>query len=298
MKLLSKIAAGLLLSASLNAADINVYEATDSKAINQQTVGAMFKSLNYSVEAVSNLDKKFKKVFEDTTFDKFKIIAVKHNALSEKLIEKYPDAGAFIPFSVALQSYSNSDKVTFTTLDTDTMKKVLNAPNCKLLDKLETRTNKVAKAFGFDTAQAKTFDYNVTKPLGDLLYKKEMVGDGAALAKKLTDTMKKHKFTIVNELDLTKEYETVNKKYEYYTTYSICKVKVLYLAAKTRPEAAAFAPCSLAVYKEKGSDKVTFAFPSTYNWLSSLDMKDPKAVEILKAEQKEIEHFIESLNAK
>jgi len=295
MKLFNKITAGLLLVSSLHAADVNVYEGTDSKAINCKTVGAMFKSLNYSVEAVSVLDKKFKKVFDDTAFDKFRIIAVRHNALSEKLIAKYPDAGAFVPFSVALQSYANSDKVTFTTLDTDTMKKVLNAPDCKLLDKLEKRTIKVAKAFGFDTTKTKKFDYNVSKPIGELLYKKQITGDAAKLAEKLTATMKKHKFSIVNELDLTREYKSIDDKYEFYTTYSICKVKVLYLASKTRPEAAAFAPCSLAVYKEKGSDKVTFAFPSTYNWLSSLDMQDPKAVEILKAEQKEIEGFINAL---
>lgn len=295
MKLLSKITAGLLLAVSVNAADINVYKMKDSDAINHQTVGAMFKSMNYSVEAVSQLDKKFKKVFKDTSFDKFKIMAVKHNGLSEKLIAKYPDAGAFIPFSVVLQSKADNDDVTFTTLDTDTMKKVLGAKECKLLDKLEARTNKIAKAFGFDINNAKKFDYTTAKPEGELLYKKQIGGDASKLAEKLTNIMKEHKFTIVNELNLAREYKSVGDKYEFYKTFSICKVKVLYLAAKTRPEAAAFAPCSLAIYKEKGSDKVTFSFPSTYNWLSSLDMKDPKAVKILKDEQKEIEHFIESL---
>lgn len=295
MKLLSKLSAGLLLAVSVNAADINVFETTDSKAINYQTVGAMFKSSNYSIEAVSKLDKKFKKAFKDTSFDKFKIIAVKENEISEKLIAKYPDAGAFIPFSVVLQSKSDSDKVTFTTLDTDTMKKVLGAKDCKLLDKLEKKTNKVAASFGFDISKPKKFDYSTAKPQGDLLYKKEIKGNPRILSNKLTNTMLKHKFTIVNELDLKKEYPSVKKNFDFYKTYSICKVKVLYVSAQTRPEAAAFAPCSLAIYKKKGSDKTTIAFPSTYNWLSSLDMQDPKAVKILKDEQKEIEHFIEAL---
>ena len=283
------------MAVSVNAADINVYEMKDSKAVNHQTVGAMLKSLNYSVDAVSQLDKKFKKVFNDTNFDKFKILAVKENSLSEKLIAKYPDAGAFIPFSIALQSKSDSENVTFTTLDTDTMKKVLGIKECKLLDKLEEKTKKAALAFGFDIKNPKKFDYETVEPKGELLYKKELKGEGDALSQKLASIMKKHKFSIVNELDLKKEYKSVDEKYDFYKTFSICKVKVLYLASKTRPEAAAFAPCSLAVYKQKGSDKVTFVFPSTYNWLSSLDMKDPKAVKILLDEQKEIEHFIESL---
>jgi uncharacterized protein (DUF302 family) len=295
MKLLTKVTVGVLLALTVNASDVNVYEMKDSNAINHQTVGAMFKSFDYSVEAVSQLDKKFKKAFKDTSFDKFKIIAVKHNGLSEKLIAKYPDAGAFIPFSAVLQSTANSDKVTFTTLNTATMEKVLGAKDCKILDQLEERTNKVAEAFGFDISNAKKFDYSVAKPKGELLYKKQLSGSADKLAKKLVDTMKKHKFTIVNELNLAKEYKSIDDKYEFYRTFSICKVQVLFQAAKTRPEAAAFAPCSLAIYQEKGSDKVTFVFPSTYNWLSSLDMKDPKAVKILEDEQKEIEHFIESL---
>ena len=296
MKLLTNLVAGALLVSTINASDINVYQTTDSKAINYQTVGATFKSMNYSVEAVSKLDKKFKKTFKDTTFNKFKIIVVKENDLTEKLIAKYPDAGAFIPFSAVLQSYKNSDKVTFTTLNTDTMAKALGVDkNDKLFQRLQTKTNKVASLFGFDTSKPALFDYSVAKPQGDLLYKKEIKGNPRILSNKLTNTMLKHKFTIVNELDLKKEYASVNKKYDFYKTYSICKVEVLFEAVKTRPESAAFAPCSLAVYKKKGSNKTTIVFPSTYNWLSSMDFKAPAAVKILNDEQKEIEHFIESL---
>jgi uncharacterized protein (DUF302 family) len=295
MKLLGKIVASVALASSLFASDVVVYKMKDSAAINYKTVSAVYKTMGFSVDAVSKLDKKFKKKFNDTTFDKFKIMAVYNKGLAKKLLIKYPDAGAFLPYSVVLQSYANSDDVTLSTLNVDTMKKVLNIKDEVFLDKLENKNNKIATMFGFDVSKAQKFDYEVAKPEGDLLFKKQISGDAASLAKKLTDTMKKHKFSIVNELNFAKRYKVVGAKYDYYTTFSICKVKVLYQAAKTRPEAAAFAPCSLAIYKEKGSDKVTIAFPSTYNWLSSLNMKDPKAVKILNDEQKEIEGFINSL---
>ena len=296
MKLFSKLTLGVALALSLNAADINVYETKDSKAINFQTLGGVYKSLGFSVNAVSKLDAKFQKKFNDSSFDKFKILVIHQNSIANKLIDKYPDAGAFIPFSVVLQSYANNDNVTFTTLNIDTMKKVLGIKGEEReLTKLETRVNRVAEMFGFDTTKPKTFDYNLAKPKGDLLFKTTKSGDAKALADKLLDTMKKHKFKIVSETNFATTLKNVSKKYDFYRTYSICKVKVLYRAAQTRPEAAAFAPCSLAIYQEKGSDKVTIAFPSTYNWLSSLDMKDPKAVKILEDEQKEIEGFINSL---
>jgi uncharacterized protein (DUF302 family) len=295
MKILSKIVASVALASSLFASDVVVYKSKDHKAINFQSVSAIYKSKGFSVEAVSKLDGKFKKKFKDNTFDKFKIMAVYNKDIAKKLLIKYPDAGAFLPYSVVLQSFSNSDDVTFTTLSVDTMKKVLNIKEEFFFDKLEKKNNKIASMLGFDTKSAVKFDYEVAAAKGDLLFKKEIEGDAVTLAKKLTDTMKSHKFSIVNELDFAKRYKVIGAKYDFYKTFSICKVKVLYLASKTRPEAAAFAPCSLAIYKEKGSNKVTVAFPSTYNWLSSLNMQDKKAVDILNKEQKEIEGFINSL---
>jgi uncharacterized protein (DUF302 family) len=295
MKIFSKILAGSLIATSLFASDVMVYKTKEHPAVNFNTVSDSFKSLGYSVQAVSKLDKKFKKKFNDTTFDKFKIMAVYNRGIARKLILKYPDAGAFIPFSAVLQSYANSDDVTFTMLNVDTMKKVLNIKDEKLFDKLEAKNNKIMQRFGFDTTKPKSFDYSIKKAEGPLLFKKEISAkDAAAVAKKLTDIMKKHKFSVVSSTNLADTKKT-KAAYDYYTTFSICKVKVLFQAAKTRPEAAAFAPCSLAIYKKKGSDKVVVAFPSTYNWLSSLNMQDPKAIKILKDEQKEIEHFINSL---
>lgn len=74
MKFLGSIAASLLLAVSVNASDIKVYEMKDSKAVNHLTVGAMFKSMNYSVEAVSQLDKKFKKFLKTLTLTSSKLL--------------------------------------------------------------------------------------------------------------------------------------------------------------------------------------------------------------------------------
>ncbi|MDQ7067828.1 MAG: hypothetical protein Q9M40_07545 [Sulfurimonas sp.] len=52
-------------------------------------------------------------------------------------------------------------------------------------------------------------------------------------------------FLDLNE-ELTKE-GTVESPYDFYDTYSICKLKVIYTVAKSRPEASAFAPCTTMV---------------------------------------------------
>jgi uncharacterized protein (DUF302 family) len=308
MSKLSTILASGLLAVSLagcmssapkltgtNGNDLVKFEAPKTASLSKQTIEATFNANGYKVEAISNLEKPFAKKFNDTRFDVFKVFAMYNNELSEKLIAKYPDMGAFTPFSITVQSAKGSDKVSATFLDADTIKKVLGITECKLLDKLEAQNIATLKKLGFAVDMPVKFDYKPVAPKGDLLYKHTLTGDAEELADKMDETLASHGFKVVNYLDLKTAYNSVDEKYEFYTVLSVCKKKVLNLASKTRPEAAAFAPCSLAIYKEKGSDKVVFAFPSTWNWLSSLNITDPAAVKILKDEQVEIQHFIEGL---
>lgn len=298
MRFLSSMVLASSLFVSLNAGDVIILDKKGGEdSITFEKVSEKLKSENYSVEAVSKLEKSFKEKFQDERFDKYKILAVYEKEIAEKLIAKYPDAGAFTPYSVALQSKADSNDVQMVFLDADTMAKVLGAKDCKLLQQREDKLLQMAKDLGFDTAHPVKVNYNTAAPKGDLLFKKTIqTKEGAeALSEKIEDQLMGHKFSIVNFLDLKDTYESVDEKYDFYTVLSVCKKIVLNQSSKTRPEAAAFAPCSLAIYQEKGSDKVTFAFPSTYNWLSSLNIQDEKAIEILAEEQHLIEGMINSL---
>ncbi|MBU1643064.1 DUF302 domain-containing protein, partial [bacterium] len=71
-------------------------------------------------------------------------------------------------------------------------------------------------------------------------------------------------------------------------------LKVIYNVAKSRPEAAAFAPCTLMVYKKKGDDKIVMGFPGVYNWMSSARVQDKNAREVLMKAQKDFENILRS----
>ena len=75
-------------------------------------------------------------------------------------------------------------------------------------------------------------------------------------------------------------------KYDFFDAYSICKLSVIFEVAKTHPEAGAFAPCTFYMYKEKGSTEVQMAYPSVYNWISSLEIKDEPSIKVLEDAQK------------
>ena len=75
---------------------------------------------------------------------------------------------------------------------------------------------------------------------------------------------------------------------------TICKLKVIYTVAKTRPEAAAFAPCTLMVYKKKESNEIVMGFPGVYNWMSSARVNDPEAKAVLLQAQKDFEAVLKT----
>jgi len=99
-------------------------------------------------------------------------------------------------------------------------------------------------------------------------------------------------FTEYNYM-LTKE-DSVSSPFDFYDTYSICKLKVIYNVAKTRPQAAAFAPCTMMLYKQKGSNKIVMGFPSVYNWMSSARVEDANAKKELMKAQKDFENILKS----
>lgn len=82
--------------------------------------------------------------------------------------------------------------------------------------------------------------------------------------------------------------------FDFYDVYSICKLKVIFYVAKTRPEAGAFAPCSLYMYKKTGDAKMHIGFPNVYNWLSLLNIDDKTAAFELEDAQKRMEEILKT----
>jgi uncharacterized protein (DUF302 family) len=138
--------------------------------------------------------------------------------------------------------------------------------------------------------------YKIAKPEGELVKKftmemdvkpKALEDELEGLQEELEAGLETAGFVIAgfNELDV--DYAKAgNKIYDFYDAYSICKVAVIFEVSKTHPEAGAFAPCTFSMYKKKGEKTVHFAYPSVYNWFSSIDVTDKASKEVLLNAQK------------
>lgn len=95
-------------------------------------------------------------------------------------------------------------------------------------------------------------------------------------------------------------------KYDAYFVYSLCHFTfsngVFNLVdgqeGDARPDAGAFAPCSMYFYIEKGSNKMVVGMPKLENWIAVMSIKDKKMVDAIHTLDKEIVGIMEGLGAK
>ncbi len=95
-------------------------------------------------------------------------------------------------------------------------------------------------------------------------------------------------------------------RYDAYFVYSLCHFTfsngVFNLVdgqeGDARPDAGAFAPCSMYMYIEKGSNKMIIGMPKLENWIAVMNVKDKKKVDMIHTLDKEIIGIMEGLGAK
>ena len=102
------------------------------------------------------------------------------------------------------------------------------------------------------------------------------------------------------------ELEQDFSKYDAYFVYSVCHFTfsngvfniVDGQEGDARPDAGVFAPCSMYMYIEKGSNKLVIGMPKLENWVSVMSIKDKKMVDAAHTLDKEIIAIMEGLGAK
>ncbi len=295
----------LLCAISLQAkGDLHLYS-IDNKdgAITPSTIENAFASNGFSVGLNSEMNTPFKKQFSKTTFKVFTLLTVYHTKLSKDLLKAYPQAGVFSPMGVGIYQKLNDDTLHISFLTADTQAKILGS-DTKILKKIEAEFLKVMQK---TLPKAKhTYSEDSLKESRALVtqYEFELDEDDDWEDAKENVEMTLESgfepfgfvmpaFNDFNE-ELTQE-GTIESPYDFYDTYSICKLKVIYTVAQTRPEASAFAPCTTMVYKKKGENKIVLGFPAVYNWLSSAKVEDKEAKAVLMKAQKDFESILKNI---
>lgn len=283
--------------------DLKIFSvANDPKSDLPTVIEKTLEADGFYISANTEMNEPFKIQFQQSDYEVFHLLTVFHLKLSEALIKKYPDAGIFVPMGVGIYQAKGDKELHVSILTAEAQTKIL---GMKSVDPLLTSIQKEMVASLKKAMPKATVTISDDNPLpaeGPLVTRFEMevdaddwADDKEELQMTIEDGFKPMGFVMSNFTEynymLTKE-DTVESPFDFYDTYSICKLKVIYNVAKTRPEAAAFAPCTMMVYKQKGDDKIVMGFPGVYNWMSSAHIQDKKAKEVLMKAQTDFEQIL------
>jgi uncharacterized protein (DUF302 family) len=304
MKKLVILIFALLCAISLQAkGDLHIFDVNNKDgAITPAVIEKAFASNGFSIGVNSEMNYPFQKQFQKTDFKVFTLLTLYHTKLSKELVKSVPHAGIFTPMGIGIYQGIKEDTLHVSVLTSQAQ----------------------AKIIGTDTALLKSIEDEVLKVLNGLLPK--------AVHRYSDDSLKENRGLVsifelpLNGADWAEAREALEMNleagfdplgfvmpayvayndeltqagagespFDFYDTYSICKLKVIYTVSKTKPEAAAFAPCTLMVYKKKGEDKIILGFPAVYNWMSSARVEDKEAHETLMKAQEDFESILKEV---
>lgn len=241
-----------------------------------------------------DLSDAFQKQFGETQYSQYYNITALDAKTLSTLLPKHPKLAGFVPYTVLIyqkkgeaNSYVGFVKSNAILLSTGIKDKAV----IKALKQSEQRLEKALKAAIKDAKPVKIAYKSVMKADPELFFEVSIPAGDNALAKKeelqqeFESALEVEGFKVSNITNIVSEFEKVNVamgNYEFFETYSICKLKVIYNASKERPETGVFAPCSVYFYKLKNESVIHIGFPPTKNWVVHTHITNPEHIQIMK----------------
>lgn len=287
---------------SLFGGDFHLFNVPNADGkVNAAVIEKALEANGFFISANSEMTHPFEVQFQESGFTAFNLLTVYHKKYALLLVKGHPDAGIFVPMGVGIYQRKGESELHVSLLTSAAQKKIagFDAPEFAQIEK------EVLGALKKALPKAKLTMSETSLPTAEKLLTRYTRSSDSANWKNdkestemmIEDGLKPAGFVMSNFTDFQSELtrDGAQSPFDFYDTYSICKLKVIYTVAKTRPEAAAFAPCTLMVYKKTGSDEIVMGFPGVYNWMSSARINDPEAKAALMQAQKDFESVLQSV---
>ena len=289
-----------------NNQDIRIFTVENKTGkITGTTVEKAFEKAGFSIDGNNDMNKPFKARFGETHYPVYRLATVHDPDLTAKLAKANPEIGLLTPLSMSIWQ-DREGNMNISTLSLRGMSRMTqipmdNADLVALADKMEKALRSALPGGHFEPlSYQKSAD--ASKPLAVSFATEFNVAEGTTVNDAKDDfeaefegEMEPIGFLFPGFISVNDELqERGNNDFDFFDTYSVCKLDVIYPVSRTHPEVGAFAPCTFYLYKKKGDNKVRMGFPSVQNWVTSTDIKDKASLEpLIEAENL----FINTVNA-
>jgi len=293
MKYLIKsfIIVGLFIS-TIMAHDIQVFTTDNSNnKITPKTIEKAFQDAGFKISGNNDMNRAFNSKFKKVNHKVYNLFTLYKVDYVVDLIKENPKSALLAPLSMSIYTEMNSNNISVSSVSLKGMAKLTgvsetNPTLIKYSNLIKSVLNKALPNGKFIKLPYKTLKAEgelVTSFQTSMDVKSDEIEDELeGLQEELEGSLESVGFVIAGYNKLGDELaEAGVSKYDFFDAYSICKLPVIFEVAKLHPEAGAFAPCTFYMYKEKGSEDVNMAFPSVYNWISSLAITDKASKKVL-----------------
>lgn len=265
--------------------------------ITAQSIEKAFEAAGFSIDGNNDMNKPFSKRFGSTHYPVYRLATVHNADLSSKLITANPLFGLLTPLSMSIwqDSEGNMNIASLTLRGMSRMTEIpMDNPNLiTLADAMKKALENALPGGTFKTLEYQKIA-DPTLPLSVTFTTKITLDEETDILDWKDDfetefesEMEPVGFLFPGFIDVNEELmERGNTSYEFYDTYSVCKLDVIYPVHQTHPEVGAFAPCTYFLYKKKGEAVMISGFPSVENWITATDIEDKASLDpLVEAEQ-------------
>jgi len=226
--------------------------------------------------------------YGSTKLDNLGFFSVANDKKLRKLLEKYPQIGGFSPFNLHVYKKKRENKTWVGHVNPEVMMDIVGvhdlAARAEFISMFTPLDEKImhdmkpttVKNMMFSTLPTETminFEFDVKGNIEDFV---------EDFQERFEGTFEDKKYIIAGFKNIKEAYDDmeVDFSYDAYFVYSLCHFKFSNTVFNDRPEAGAFAPCSVYMYVKNG--KMYVGMPKLENWTNVIGLTDPVKVKAVK----------------
>jgi len=296
------IGAFLVLGTSVYAEEtqnLQIFSVDNSKgAINAKSIEKAFNDSGVVVDVNNDMNSIFSKRYGKVHHKNYNLAIFTNAKMVSKLMKKYPSIGLITPLSMSIYEDAATNTINISTLSLAGMARITKIPatDPDLIEYAKSVDTALHAALPDGKYLSVNHNTKSSKPLTTEFAIEFELEDGDTYV----DAKDSFKEEFESELGpvgflIPKSYTLQHDDYDFFDTYSIIRFNAIYPVSKNHPDAGAYAPFSLVIYKKKGEDATHIAFPSIDNWISDLDISDEETVKAVNETQGMIKDILAEL---
>jgi len=259
-----------------------------------------------TVKGVTGPHPDFDPSFKET-LDNLGFFSVTNDAAMGPLLMKEPSLGGFSPFNLHIYKTKAENKTYVGHVMPDTMLDIVGVKDKEVRAKFAATFTGLDKLIAAEIGSTvKMVDYKALPKQPMMTFEIPVVGGLEAFKSdfqgRFEETFEANKYIIAGYKDMKEAMANADVKFDrfdQYWVYSLCHFRFSEgIFNRGRPDAGVFAPCSMYMYIDKGSNKMIVGMPRLESWIAVMDIKDKVMVDSIMNLDKDVVRIMKELGAK